>query len=292
MNGIFNLYKPPGITSHGVVNWVRRATGIRKVGHTGTLDPDAQGVLPVCIGKGTKVSGLLMDSDKAYHATVVLGSSTTTQDSGGEIICTSAKKVTAQEICSVVSSFVGELSQLPPMYSAIKKNGKKLYEYARKGIEVAREPRYVKIYSIEVSNIEENSFEIDVACSKGTYIRTLCNDIGEALGTYAHMGRLIRTKSSQFKIENAVPMEDFQQLCKQGEVHKILIPIDQLFQNYPKIILSSKDEFRVRNGNYIFHSGKGRIFRIYTQDNTFLALYQSVIKEGIGRVLVPYQCFF
>ncbi len=227
MTGVVNINKPIGRSSHFAVAVIRRITKIKKVGHTGTLDPLATGVLPICIGReATKLSQLIMDSDKEYKAVLKLGISTTTQDSEGEI--TSQREVFAskEEIEKAIKSFVGEIEQIPPMYSAIKINGKKLYELARKGVEVERKSRVVTIKYINVLNIDmqEKEAEIVIGCTKGTYIRTLCNDIGEKLGCGGFMKSLIRTKCGGFDIENSITLEEFEELFNQGKAEKVIVP--------------------------------------------------------------------
>ena len=213
INGIININKPAGMTSHDVVYRLRKLFGIKKIGHTGTLDPDATGVLPMCIGKATRTSDMLTATDKRYTAEVTLGAATDTQDSSGKVIKSADVKdfgITEAKILDTLNEFVGEISQTPPMYSAIKVNGKKLYELAREGKEVERKPRIVTVYSIEPLgfDLENNKFTIDVSCSKGTYIRTLCNDIGEKLGCFAHMSSLKRTASGRFTIDDSYTLEE------------------------------------------------------------------------------------
>ena len=199
MNGIINVNKPIGITSFDVVSKIRRLYQIKKVGHAGTLDPDASGVLPLCIGKATKVIEYLMDKDKAYRVELVLGMATDTQDASGNIILEEPVLASNDEIKAAIKSFLGKQEQIPPMYSAVRINGKRLYELARKGIEVERNPRPVTFYKIDISSIERKSDKavvtFDVECSKGTYIRTLCHDIGELLGCGGLMNALERTRS-------------------------------------------------------------------------------------------------
>ena len=231
MTGVVNINKPIGRSSHFAVAVIRRITKIKKVGHTGTLDPLATGVLPICIGReATKLSQFIMDSQKEYRAVLKLGFSTTTQDSEGEI--TSERKVecTKAEIEDAIKSFVGEIVQIPPMYSAIKINGKKLYELARKGVEVEREPRKVTIHYIDILNIneEENEAEIVIGCSKGTYIRTLCNDIGEKLGCGGYMKSLVRTKCGGFDIKDSITLEEFEELFKAGKAEEIIVPLQEI----------------------------------------------------------------
>ena len=227
MTGIVNINKPYGKSSHFVVAVIRRVTGIKKVGHTGTLDPLATGVLPICIGReATKLSQLIMDGTKTYKAVLQLGITTTTQDSEGEVLSENDVNVSEEEIKTVVGNFVGEISQIPPMYSAVKINGQKLYKLAREGKVLEREPRNITVYSIGVINIDldKKQVELDICCSKGTYIRTLCHDIGQQLGCGGYMLSLVRTKSSSFSIENSVSLEQFEQMYNDGEIEKIIIP--------------------------------------------------------------------
>ncbi|MCQ2739972.1 MAG: tRNA pseudouridine(55) synthase TruB [bacterium] len=215
MFGFLNVYKPKGKTSHDVVAVLRRITKIKQIGHTGTLDPFAEGVLPICIGKSTRLIEYL-DDDKAYIGTVKLGQATSTYDIEGEITKVSDKKVCYEEISSVLKNFCGEIKQLPPIYSAIKVNGKKLYQYAREGKEVKITPRTICISKLEVLNFDENNQIIDlyIECSKGTYIRSLANDLAVAAGTYGHLIKLIRTKVGKFFVENSVKLEDLESLEK------------------------------------------------------------------------------
>ena len=208
MDGIINIYKPKGMTSHDVVNRVRRIAGTKKVGHTGTLDPDAEGVLPICINRGTKVADMLTASRKRYTAEFVLGITTDTLDIGGNVTAERAVNVSKNQITEAIKSFEGEIEQIPPMYSAIKVGGRKLCDLARKGVEVERKARKVEIYEINILDVKKNSFTIDVKCSKGTYIRTLGSDIGEKLGCGAVMTSLVRTQSSIFEIANSVKLDD------------------------------------------------------------------------------------
>lgn len=227
MTGIVNINKPLGKTSHFVVAVARRITKIKKIGHTGTLDPLATGVLPICIGReSTKLSQVIMDGDKCYQAVIGLGMTTTTQDAEGEILEQREVCATEEQIRQAVEKFIGELSQVPPMYSAIKIDGKKLYQLARKGIEVERQPRKVIIYDISILRIdlEQKEVEILVHCSKGTYIRTLCQDIGEEIGCGGYMKSLIRTRCGSFRLEDSITLEEFETLWNQGRFEEFLIP--------------------------------------------------------------------
>lgn len=231
MTGVVCINKPIGKSSHFAVAVIRRITKIKKVGHTGTLDPLATGVLPVCIGReATKLSQLIMDSDKEYRAVLKLGISTTTQDSEGEILSQKEVNVTNEQIEKAVESFVGEISQIPPMYSAIKIDGKKLYELARKGVEVERKPRIVTINYINILNISGDEVEMVIGCTKGTYIRTLCNDIGDALGCGGFMKSLVRTKCGGFSIENSITLEEFEELYNKGEAESVIVSPEDIMK--------------------------------------------------------------
>ncbi len=213
MFGFINIYKPKGMTSHDVVSYLRRITKIKQIGHTGTLDPFAEGVLPVCIGKATRLIEYL-DDDKAYIGVIKLGESTTTYDTEGEVVETSDKPVMLDDIEKVIETFKGEIEQLPPIYSAIKVNGKKLYEYARNGESVEILPRKVNISKLEVLNYnpQKRELELSIECSKGTYIRSLANDIGKSLDTYGHLIKLIRVRAGKFYINQAVKLEELKNI--------------------------------------------------------------------------------
>ena len=265
MFGVINIYKPKGLTSHDVVNAVRKVFGIKQVGHTGTLDPFAEGVLPICIGKATKLIEYF-DDDKEYLATIKLGTATTTYDIEGEVTKTSCKKIIKEDFFTELSNFQGEIKQLPPAYSAIKVNGKKLYEYARSGETINVAPREVTIYKIELLNFNEKEqlAEIKIKCSKGTYIRSIANDIGENLGCYAHLIKLVRTGAGRFCIENSTPLpievlpksEDnkfvkynVKSNAKEILENKITNPIDMI--SAEKININNEEYEKVIHGNSI-----------------------------------------
>lgn len=251
MFGFLNVYKPKGITSHDVVSALRRITKVKQIGHTGTLDPFAEGVLPICIGKATRLIEYL-DDDKAYTGTIQLGSSTTTYDLEGEEVNFSDKKVTLNEIEAALDKFRGEIDQLPPIYSAIKVNGKKLYDYAREGKEVKIEPRGVNISNLQILNFypETRQLELHIECSKGTYIRSIANDLGEELGTYGHLVKLVRVKAGMFEVNNAVSLEHIQ---TKEDVEKLLIaPLKKL--NYMTYELNKNELVKVSNGTAIMPS--------------------------------------
>ena len=249
MNGIVNIYKEKGLTSRDVVNIVRGITKC-KAGHTGTLDPDAEGVLPVCLGRATKIADYIMADDKEYIADVILGTSTNTQDASGEILESKPFCGDLLETYDAIQNFIGQIKQIPPMYSAIKVGGKKLYEYARQGITVERKPREVTIHAIEILRADlPKSFKIRVTCSKGTYIRTLCADFGEALNSKAHMGELLRTRSGGFRVENALKLAELSDIAANGEIASVIMPMDIALSHFPKITISSEADKWLKNGN-------------------------------------------
>lgn len=272
LNGILNVDKPKGMTSHDVVYKVRKILNIRKVGHTGTLDPNATGVLPIVIGRATKMSDFIMEKDKTYEAELILGKTTTTADSSGEVILEKEVSLKEEEIREAINSFVGEIYQTPPMYSAIKKDGVPLYKLARQNIKVEREKRQVTINKISVKRILSNKAYLEISCSKGTYIRTLCEDIGEKLGVGAHMGELRRTKTGNFNIENSHKLENIRE--------KHIIPMDFFFENLPSIILDDTFLKFLKNGNKFYYKNslvQGEV-KVYNK-NDFYGIYS--IKENL-----------
>ena len=279
MNGIIIIDKPPGRTSHDMVYMMRKLTGIKKIGHTGTLDPMATGVLPVCIGSATKAADMLTLSDKRYVAELILGKATDTQDAQGNVTEERDVNCGEDEVRDVIMSFVGEIEQIPPMYSAIKKDGKKLYELARQGIETEREKRKITINSIDILEINLPRVKIDVSCSKGTYIRTLCADIGEKLGTLAHMSALRRIKTGSFSIDKSYTVEELEELKDKGQLQDALISVDNLFSEYPAVYLNPKQVKSVTNGVRMTYKGdENQIYRVYDDCGNFLCV--SKIKDG------------
>lgn len=246
-NGVISFLKPPGLTSHDIVAIVRRKLRIKRVGHTGTLDPMAAGVLPICIGKGTKIVDFLMADRKVYRAELTLGAMTDTQDRWGEVLESSDKKVSEDEIRTEMSKFIGDISQIPPMYSALKHNGKKLYELAREGKTVEREARIRTIFSLDIISVEDNKIIFDVSCSKGTYIRTLCHDIGINLGTYGHMSFLLRKSTGNFNLNNSITIEEFENFSNET-INEMIIPVDRALSDFRKIDVSGEIEFQMSNG--------------------------------------------
>lgn len=245
MFGFLNVYKPKGKTSHDVVAFLRRITKIKQIGHTGTLDPFAEGVLPICIGKATRLIEYLKD-DKAYIGTVQLGKSTTTYDIEGEVVNESDKVVTHEEIENVLDSFRGDIEQLPPIYSAIKVNGKKLYEYARSGKEVKIEPRRISINELKILKYDNanKQLELYIACSKGTYIRSIANDLGEKLESYGHLIKLVRVKAGNFVINNSVRLEELNSIDKVKQ--NLIYPLEYL--DYQKYKLNEAELEKVSHG--------------------------------------------
>ncbi len=252
ISGIINIYKEKGYTSHDVVNIVRKSLNRAKTGHTGTLDPEAEGVLPVCIGKATKLADYVAASVKQYKAEMTLGITTTTEDHTGEIIEKREVNLTPEDVQKAAESFIGEYYQKPPMYSAVKVNGKKLYELAREGIEIERKTRLINIYKIEnITLSEDNKVEMLVTCSKGTYIRTLCKDIGEKLGCGAHMSALVRCASGRFTLENSHKLAEFKKIVEEGRLNEILLSPEQALDSYERVVVSSRADKYLDNGNKI-----------------------------------------
>lgn len=268
MFGFLNVYKPKGMTSHDVVSFMRKITNIKQIGHTGTLDPFAEGVLPVCIGKATRLIEYLAD-DKEYLATVQFGRNTDTYDIEGVVTETFDKKVSEEEVFIGLKNFEGEIEQLPPIYSAIKVNGKKLYEYARKGQNVEIQPRKVFIERIELKNFDEinQTAEILVKCSAGTYIRSIAYDLGKILGCGGHLIKLIRTKAGGFNIGNSSSLEDL----KAGVQSFLINPVDVLLLD--KVEISDSDFAKLRNGNPIVNkTNKSNDFVILIYNNDIKAV--------------------
>lgn len=242
--GFLNIYKPVGMTSHDVVARLRKITGIKQIGHTGTLDPFAEGVLPVCVGKATRLIEFLND-DKEYLATVQFGASTTTYDREGEVTFTSDMKVLSENVIQALKVFEGEILQTPPMYSAIKVKGKKLYEYARKGQSIEIAPRKVIITNIELKsfNSEQQQAEILIKCSKGTYIRSIAHDLGEKLGCGAYLIKLVRTQAGKFRIENSIPLDNI------DIKNNLINPLEMLDMSILKV--GEENLVKIKNGQYL-----------------------------------------
>lgn len=294
MNGILNVLKPPGMTSFDVVAYLRRVLKTKKIGHTGTLDPEAAGVLPVCIGSATKAIEYITAKNKTYRGELTLGTATDTQDSYGQVIAVKDVELSESQIRETFKSFIGKYNQIPPMYSAVKIEGKKLYELARSGVTVEREPREVEIGSVGIVRIDGMKVLFDVECSKGTYIRTLCADIGDRLGCGGHMSFLLRTKSGIFDLRSAYTLEDIARLAGEGEINRILIKVDEVFEDYDKVILSKDEEKRFLNGVHVKPDNSrlsiGAVVRVYNEGNGFLAL-AGVVSRPDGLKLKSIKTF-
>lgn len=283
IHGVVNIKKEKGYTSHDVVAKLRGIVGQKKIGHTGTLDPDATGVLPVCLGKATKLCDMLTDKSKTYETILLLGKTTDTQDISGEVLEErDFSHIDNEAALKCIGEFVGDYLQVPPMYSALKVNGKKLYELARQGIEVERKARPVVIHEINVLEVNLPRIRMEVHCSKGTYIRTLCHDIGEKLGCGACMEELVRTKVSRFEIKDSYTLDEVRSIKEAGRLDEILVPIDKMFEMYEAVTL--KDEFVAfaYNGN-LFKAKhlkenilleNGKQVRTYDEAGRFIAIYE------------------
>jgi len=300
IHGIINVYKEKGYTSHDVVAKLRGIVGQKKIGHTGTLDPDAVGVLPVCLGRATKVCDLLTDKDKVYEAVLLLGKETDTQDTSGEVLVSKdTSTLTEEQVREAVISFEGDYEQIPPMYSALKVNGKKLYELAREGIVVERKARSVKILDIEILEMNLPRVRMTVACSKGTYIRTLCHDIGQKLLCGGCMEELIRTKVSCFEIRDSLTLDEIRNKKNEETLDEILTPIDAMFSECQKMIVNEKFVPLAYNGNPLYGKAvrlldgekvldKSNV-RVYDEKGNFIGLYRySADREEYSIVKMFY----
>ena len=300
IHGVINIYKEKGYTSHDVVAKLRGILKQKKIGHTGTLDPAAEGVLPVCLGKGTKLCDMLTEKEKTYRAVLLLGKTTDTQDTTGEVLSEQAVSCTEEDARKAVESFQGEYNQIPPMYSALKVNGKKLCDLARAGKTVERKARRVLIHEIVLESVELPRITMTVTCSKGTYIRTLCQDIGERLGCGGCMESLMRSRSGRFSIEESVRLSDVEKTMQEGCVEKLVLPVDQMFAAYPAVYV--KEEFRrlIENGNAVIlpmlteqsepvETLEGSRVRLYDEAGCFFAVYAW--KESRER-LEPVKMFY
>ena len=288
MDGIINIYKEKGYTSHDVVAKLRGILRMKRIGHTGTLDPDAEGVLPVCIGRATSLCEYLTDKDKEYEAVVHLGIITDTLDMSGDIIERNNPVCTKAQIEDVLTHFTGEIMQVPPMYSAIKFNGKKLYELARKGKEVERKARRITIYELEILGMELPNVTIRVLCSKGTYIRTLCHDIGQKLGCGAAMQSLLRTRVERFTLADARRLDEIKEFWEKDEIGRILLPVDAMFETLPAITVTPFFLTALQNGNPLYLrqiKGKsgwmdGEQTRVYDEAGKFYGIYAFLAMKG------------
>ena len=308
LNGIINVYKEPGFTSHDVVAKLRGITHQKKIGHTGTLDPDAEGVLCVCLGAATRVCDMLTDATKQYEAVCLLGVTTDTQDTSGQIISEKPVDVTEDKVRECIKGFIGEIDQIPPMYSALKRDGKKLYELARAGIEVEREPRRITIYDIEVTGIDLPGITMRVTCSKGTYIRTLCNDIGEKLCCGACMKHLTRTRVGTYDLSTARRLSEIEELAREDRLEEALIPVADVFSDLPAVTVTGTGAARAANGNLLTASdietgdadGSGGLHNIITKqdarirvtcpDDYFYGVYAYDAGDKVYRPVKMFLC--
>lgn len=288
MDGILNINKPPAITSYGVVARVKRLTGERRVGHAGTLDPAATGVLLVCLGQATRVVEFLMDTVKTYLAVVELGVATDTYDAAGNVTHRGDPSgIDVARLEKELESFRGPVRQTPPMFSALKHRGRPLYKLARAGVTVERKSRPVVIHRLDLISWQPPVVELEIECGKGTYIRSLAHDLGEALGCGAHLKKLIRTRSGIFDIKDAISVEDFEEAVKSGDWHRFLYPVDSVLQDMPSVSVDDAGEADMRNGKTLNipgidkPSGDRQYCRAYSQDGRFLAILRYLPDSGL-----------
>ncbi len=297
-NGIINIYKESGYTSHDVVAKMRGILGQRKIGHTGTLDPDAVGVLPVCLGQATKLCDMLTDRPKEYKAVLLLGVKTDTEDISGSVIEKKTVNVTRNEIETAIYSFIGEYSQTPPMYSAKKQGGRKLVDLARQGIVVERKPSLVNIYDILIESIDGLEIAFTVRCSKGTYIRTLCKDIGDRLGCGGCMKNLIRTSVAGFDIKDAIKLSEVKKYKEENILDRYIVPIDKVLEEYEtQLYVKAEYDKNALNGNVLakkcFLSDNldfedKQKLRVYDSNKKFLGIYEYIKAD---KAFKPYKLF-
>ena len=297
-HGMINVYKEKGFTSHDVVAKLRGICKQKKIGHTGTLDPDAVGVLPVCLGCATRLCDMLTDKDKEYVAVLRLGITTDTQDATGKVLAEKEVSVSEEEVRAAIASFEGEQLQIPPMYSALKVNGKKLYELAREGKEIERKARPIVVHEIEILSENMPEFTIRVKCSKGTYIRTICHDIGQKLSCGGVMVSLKRTKVGNFGIEDAYTLSQIEDMAKEGKLCEILLPVEKVFEKLPEIRVKETAMKALLNGNQLKKEEilmlsdealKAEEVRVYGADGRFYGVYGY--QEG-RKLFCPIKMFF
>lgn len=308
-HGMINVYKEKGYTSHDVVAKLRGICKQKKIGHTGTLDPDAVGVLPVCLGSATRLCDMLTEKEKEYVAVCRLGLQTDTQDASGRILEEKPVTVTAGELLEAVQSFLGDSKQIPPMYSALKVNGKKLYELAREGKEIERQPRQITVYELELLEEQLPEFTMRVRCSKGTYIRTLCHDIGQKLGCGGIMVSLVRTRVGRFSIEEALPLSRLQELADGGMLETAVVPVEAMFEKLPLLRVKETAMKALVNGNQLKEEEverqreaaeenslrqqaaeeKNTEYRVYSYEGSFYGVYRY---EAEKRLYCPVKLFF
>ena len=307
INGVINIYKERGFTSHDVVAKLRGILKQKKIGHTGTLDPDAEGVLPVCLGKGTRLCDMLTDHSKVYEAVLLLGQSTDTQDVSGTVLQEAPVDVSEEKVRETIMSFVGPYDQIPPMYSALKVNGQKLCDLARAGKEVERKARPVEIYEIQIEEIHLPRVRMTVSCSKGTYIRTLCHDIGEKLKGHGCMESLLRTRVGQFLLKDSLTLAQVEAYRDENRITEIVMPVDQVFSDCPALKLTKEAAKLGYNGNPFTSTQAltendqmvekssdisldgGKWFRVYDPEGVFIGVYAYDSKRDQFR---PEKMFY
>nr|WP_296047512.1 tRNA pseudouridine(55) synthase TruB [uncultured Blautia sp.] len=294
MDGILVIRKEKGYTSHDVVAKLRGILHMKKIGHTGTLDPAAEGVLPVALGRGTRLVELLTEKEKTYEAVLRLGVSTDTQDMTGTVLSEMPVTVTEEEVREAVESFVGEQMQVPPMYSALKVNGKKLYELAREGKTIERKPRPVVFYEIRIMDISLPLVRISVTCSKGSYVRTLCNDIGEKLGCGGAMEELLRTRSGNFTLEESLMLSQVEEAVSDGTIMEKIVPVEEVLSMYPALTATAEGDRLLHNGNplpetMVQGGNREEKVRMYKSSGDFTGIYGWDKKK---EKYVPVRMFF
>lgn len=293
MTGIICLDKPEGISSFFAVKKASRLLGIKKAGHTGTLDPMATGVLVIMLGHCTRFIDFLPESDKSYSARVLLGKNTDTLDITGNVLSEKQVNVTESELLSVCKNFLGEIEQVPPMYSALQKDGVRLYDLARKGIEIEREPRKITIKELKVYDFDGTSFSMDVTCSAGTYIRSLAFDIGENLGTGACLTSLRRTSANGFPIDKALTLEEIEEHVNTGDIDNFILPVEEALEVYESVTVTEAQSKRFHNGgeldtNRIHYKFKNGLYRVFSPDGSFLGLGEA---DTELKLLKPKRVF-
>ena len=296
-HGVINVYKEAGFTSHDVVARLRGICKQKKIGHTGTLDPDAVGVLPVCLGNATRLCDMLTDRTKEYVASFRLGIVTDTQDLSGKVLESHTPDMDPQSVRQAVSSFVGDQLQIPPMYSALKVDGKRLYELAREGKTVERKARQITIYELELLKEAHPDYTMRVCCSKGTYIRTLCHDIGQKLGCGGVMTHLLRSRVGEFRAEDAYRLSEIQSFAEAGRLQEILVPTENMFSQFMTLKVKDSGLKALQNGNKLFPSqvvwekepAAGQELRVYGKDGQFFGIYRYDAEE---KLFCPVKMFF
>lgn len=291
INGIININKEKGYTSHDVVAKMRGILKIKRIGHTGTLDPEAEGVLPICIGKATKVVDLIVEKDKTYEAILKLGIVTDTQDMTGSIIRTSSVDVDFSQIKKAIEGFIGGYDQIPPMYSAVKVNGKKLYELARQGKVIERKPRRVEIHNIQILGYDSHEQEVKlrIDCGKGTYIRTLLYDIGEVLGCGGVMKSLLRTRVGTFDISDSLLLNQVEEYVRGDKIDDYIVKIDDMFLSYPKVIMDSRYNKLIYNGNHFFRRHLASVSELSDENLDVISFVRVYDSKGLFVGIYRYE---